>query len=288
MIGYPFYVMGVVQPKKLCAYMGRDLRTVWLAPERIVGGLIIFTLLPIVISVYSSLKMLIPEFQPFCWDPTFESLDRWLHFGIAPWRLLHPLMGWPIVSCAFNFLYNLWFFVLYAILFWQAFSVRNSKLRMQFFLTFVLLWAIVGGPLAVALSSAGPVYYARVTGEVVDPYAPLMSYLHSANETLPLWSLDVQEKLWNDFQNQSGMLGGGISSILFALVGFQVSRRLGKILSLYAVLIWMGSVHLGWHYAVDGYLSLFLTLGLWWFVGKSLDKWWTQPAALPIPEARNE
>ncbi|MEM7312856.1 MAG: phosphatase PAP2 family protein [Planctomycetota bacterium] len=279
MIGYPFYVMSVVQPKNLFKHIREDLVNVWLTPERLLGGLIIFALLPVVISVFSSLKMLIPEFRPFCFDTTFESLDRTLHFGVAPWRLLHPLMGWPIISCAFNFLYNIWFFVLYGILFWQAFSVSRPKLRMQFFLTFVLLWAVVGGPLAVLWSSAGPVYYQRVTGASVDPYEPLMTYLNQANESVPLWSLAVQEKLWDDYQKQGGMLGGGISAmpsmhvasaILFALVGFQVSRRLGKWLAVYAALIWLGSIHLGWHYAVDGYVSLLLTIGLWWLVGKAV------------------
>jgi len=276
MLVYPFHVMIKKRPDKLFSYMRRDLREVWLTPERICGGLIVFGVFPIIVSVYSSLKMMIPDIQPFCCEQTFEMYDRQLHFGIAPWRLLHPFMAHPIVSCFFNFLYNLWFFVLYGVLFWQAFSVTNKPARMQFLICFVLLWGIVGGPLAMAWSSAGPVYYERVTQSAEDPYAPLMEYLYEANESVPLWSLAVQEELWDDYQVRGNLLGGGISampsmhvasSILFALVGYGFSRRLGRLMAMYAFLIWLGSIHLGWHYAVDGYVSLCLTLALWWASG---------------------
>ncbi|MDF4804113.1 phosphatase PAP2 family protein, partial [Vibrio parahaemolyticus] len=34
----------------------------------------------------------------------------------------------------------------------------------------------------------------------------------------------------------------------------------------FAVIIQIGSVHLGWHYAVDGYASTLTTFTLWKFV----------------------
>ncbi|MDN3683797.1 hypothetical protein QW180_05815 [Vibrio sinaloensis] len=36
---------------------------------------------------------------------------------------------------------------------------------------------------------------------------------------------------------------------------------------LYVVAIQIGSVHLAWHYAIDGYLSIVLTLILWKLCG---------------------
>ena len=35
----------------------------------------------------------------------------------------------------------------------------------------------------------------------------------------------------------------------------------------YAFLIWTASVHLGWHYALDGVLAALLTVVLWWVTG---------------------
>jgi hypothetical protein len=39
------------------------------------------------------------------------------------------------------------------------------------------------------------------------------------------------------------------------------------VLSLYAGVVLVGSVHLGWHYAVDGYLSIVGALAIWVGVG---------------------
>ena len=38
---------------------------------------------------------------------------------------------------------------------------------------------------------------------------------------------------------------------------------LGWSLSLFAAAIMIGSVHLAWHYAVDGYLAVLMTWGIW-------------------------
>ena len=66
---------------------------------------------------------------------------------------------------------------------------------MQYLLTFVLIWAVIGNIAAMLLSSAGPVYFGRVTG-LPDPYAPLMEYLHQASAMAPVPALHVQDMLW--------------------------------------------------------------------------------------------
>jgi hypothetical protein len=45
------------------------------------------------------------------------------------------------------------------------------------------------------------------------------------------------------------------------------------------VLIFLGSIHLGWHYAIDAYLAWALTL-IVWFAVKPFAVWWEgrQPA----------
>ena len=57
-------------------------------------------------------------------------------------------------------------------------SERASALRARFFLSYMLAWWIGGGLLAVAFSSAGPVYYDEL-GLTPNPYTGLFAYLNA-------------------------------------------------------------------------------------------------------------
>ena len=65
------------------------------------------------------------------------------------------------------------------------------------------------------------------------------------------------------------------TAVLLALVGWKISRPLGIGLTAFAVLILLGSVHLGWHYAIDGYFALVLALASWWISGL-ISGWWVK------------
>ncbi|MBT5051223.1 MAG: phosphatase PAP2 family protein [Rhodospirillaceae bacterium] len=284
---HPLYVMIFVRPERLTAYIVEDLRTRYLTAGRLTQGLTVLILMQPFISAFSALKTLIPTVNPFYLDEYFMELDRLLHGGMDPWVLLHPLLASPFISSALNFSYNIWFFVLFGMLFWQAFSQKNQERRLQFFYAFLSLWIFLGIVAATLLSSAGPVYYGRVTG-LADPYAPLMAYLHQANALFPIWSLEVQDILWSSYSLGTDVAGKGISAMpslhvavvtLFALVGWGENRWMGAIFTTFALLILIGSVHLGWHYAVDGYVSIVLTGFIWWVAGK----WVRRSKKSPLP-----
>ena len=64
------------------------------------------------------------------------------------------------------------------------------------------------------------------------------------------------------------------SSVLLAIVAFAAGNRwLGRCLSVFAAIIFIGSIHLAWHYAVDSYLAWAMMLLIWWTVGP-LARWW--------------
>ena len=277
---YPLYVMIFVRPDRLVAFMRHDLTTNYLTVERLLPALIMLALIPTFTSVFTSLKIMIPVVNPYSWDPIFYEWDQWLHGGVDPWRLLHPLLGYPIVTSVINALYNGWLFVLFSILFWQAFSTRDALLRLQFFLTFLVTWSLLGGLTATWLASGGPCFYGQITG-LEDPYVPLMDYLRSANEVFPVWALHVQDLLWAAHQNEVVDRGRGISAmpsmhvssvVLFALLGWRINRVLGWGLTLFAIAIFLGSIHLAWHYAIDGYVSLVGTWLAWWGIGRLLRR----------------
>jgi hypothetical protein len=284
---YPLWIMVVVRPARLSRYLLTHLRTRVLVPARLIRGGLVLVALPPFMSIYTSMKRMIPSLYPFSWDQAFMAWDRALHGGLDPWVLLQPILGHPPVTFVVSFLYQAWVFVMYGVLLWQAFTLQAPRLRMQFLLTFLLSWAFLGTLLATVLASGGPCYYARLVGGQ-DPFAPLLGYLHHVAADYRIPALTVQEDLWKAYVGQGIGQGVGISampsmhvatSVLFALVGWGRGARLGAALSAFAVIILLGSVHLGWHYAVDGYVSAALTVLLWRSVGWALS----HERALPCP-----
>jgi len=275
-LGHMIWTAVFVRPSdSLFAAIGHDLKNRILTKQRMAGFLVVSALAPLFFSTFGSFKRMIPLLNPFSWDPSFMVWDRWLHLGEHPWKLLQPILGTPLVTTAISFNYNLWFFVLFFTFIWQAMSRQRPQLRLQFLLAFLLTWIVLGTVLATLLSSAGPVYYGRITG-LADPYAPLMTYLYNVNESFPVWALDVQERLWANYQAGGVGLGSGISampslhvgtSLLFAFLGWRINRWVGLAYSAFAVLIMIGSVHLGWHYALDGYLAAIAMPPVWWLAG---------------------
>lgn len=276
LIGYLLHILIVRRPDYPLRYAWDDLRSRLHLPERLLLGIPLMLLLSIFMSVFSSWKVMIPDLQAFSWDASFAEWDRVLHGGIAPWQWLHPLLGRPWISSSINFVYNAWLLLLYFVLIWQAFTIRNRTVRMQFYVTFFLTWSLLGSVAATALSSAGPCYFEYFTqGE--NPFSPLMAYLRQASTQVPLWSLAVQDELWLGYSNRTLEVGRGISAmpsmhvssaLLMALVAWRIHPGLGWAFSVFLVAILIGSVHLGWHYAIDGYVSLIATTLLWKLSGR--------------------
>ena len=141
--------------------------------------------------------------------------------------------------------------------------------------------------MAVTMSSAGPCYYSRL-GLSPDPYVGLMTYLRHVNETYPIWAIGIQDLIWDGHLRHAGTSVvsampslHNASALLFVLVGFQFSRFWGWLLAIHAFLIYLGSIHLGWHYAVDSYVAWVLT-ALVWFACGPIAVWWHRVVARHI------
>ncbi|MGI9483651.1 MAG: phosphatase PAP2 family protein [Hyphomicrobiales bacterium] len=249
-------------------------------PVRLAAALPMILTLIAFFRTFTLIKANIPAVQPFVWDGAFIELDRVLHFGRQPWEWLQPVLGYGPVTFLISFLYNLWFIVMWIFWVWFAFDKEDWHLRSRFFLSFILIWIIGGGLLAVGFSSAGPCYLASL-GMDDSEFAGLMAYLHNVSSSgLPLMALDVQQMLWDGYVLKTGA-GGGISAmpslhnasaLLFALAAWRLNRVAGILASIFAGIIFIGSVHLGWHYAVDGYVGFALALAVWW-ASKPLATW---------------
>jgi hypothetical protein len=274
--------------------------------ERMLLAAPVLAFWPVTISSFSYLKSALPLVQPFYLDPLLDRWDRVLHFGFRPWELLAPIMHHMPVTLLISIGYLLWFLVIQMVLTAQCMSLRDRRLRLQFILSELLAWTLIGNLAAALLSSAGPCFYGLVIGGP-DPYAPLFAYLHEAAAAmkfnlsgevveLPLTSLQIQEMLWQSYQDGDFGFARGISAApsmhiastwIVTRFCFAAGRRAAILGSLFLLVIFLGSIHLGWHYAVDGYIAVLLAWLIWrfvdWMLGRPAVQRFLWPAeTLPI------
>jgi hypothetical protein len=265
----------------------RLVRTEFFARDRILLALPILAIWPVLARAFSLVKALIPAIHPYSLDPTLHQLDRMIHFGHDPWTLLQPILGYPVVTWSIDFLYALWLFVMYFAILLQITSTRDRRLRAQFLIVSVLAWTVLGGVGAILLSSAGPCYYALVVG-LPDPYAAQVAYLRETVEgtvifgqEVHLIAVRVQDMLWDFYQAGDVGFGRGISAApsmhiastwMIARMAQCYGRKAAIAGWVFFGVIFFGSIHLGWHYAVDGYISIIAIWALWRLTGWWLDR----------------
>ncbi|OHV88405.1 phosphoesterase PA-phosphatase [Mesorhizobium sp. ORS 3428] len=237
--------------------------------ERIANGLnglaasIVFT------SAFGVLKGAIAILSPFAWDEALADADRILHFGRAPDEWLWFIVQSPVALRMLNLAYNFWFVVLIATVFTACITRNDTKLRHQFLMSFMLVWTLGGFFLAMGLSSAGPCFFERLG--LGDDFRPLMQSLAAADRIYPIWALSTQDMLWNGY---TGATSGSIGisafpsmhvaiAVLFALYARRRSWLVGMLMWVFAGIIMVGSVVLGWHYALDGYAGALLSIVIW-------------------------
>jgi hypothetical protein len=222
-------------------------------------------------AAFGTFKPLIPELHAYTWDATLAAMGSALHGGHHAYALLMPLFGSELATRAIDaFYYAGWTLMVWATFVWQV-GVPAAT-RTQYLVTFALAWVVLGSVLAVACASAGPMYYDRVVPGP-NPYAPLEQHLAAINARHPLIIADVQGALWSAYRNRVAIPGGGISAFpslhvamseLAAIVGRRSGSRPAAIgLTLLSLLTLAGSIHLGPHYAVDGYTSIVAIHVLW-------------------------
>lgn len=278
--GRAFAIVALDRPARPLMQFAAELRTTLASPRRIANAIPVLMCLLVFGGTFTVIKTSLPLLFPFAWDVPLEEVDRWVHGGTAPWQLLQPIVGMPAVTGAISWAYIHWFDVLGFVLIWQTFSQQDARLRLQFFFSLVLGWILLGTVAGALFSSAGPCYFGRVTG-LADPFAPLIAYLRDVDQAYPVWAIRAQEKLWQTYLTRSATLGAGISAMpsmhvalvtLFALVCWRTNRWLGIVMSIFALIILVGSVHLAWHYAVDGYFSIAGMIAIWYVVGRLLPR----------------
>lgn len=180
------------------------------------------------------LKSMIPSLVPFWADAALAVTDRALFIDQ---QMLAVLLA-PVLP-ALGFFYGLWHLAHLGGILWVL-HWRDER-RPRHVLSFMLTWSI-GMAVAYLFSSMGPIF----TGQFDPAIAP-----ESVRRTAAF--------LWGNYLSGSADIGGGISafpSMHVAIAAWLAivlrDRGWPKLGIAYLVAIFVCSIVLGWHYAIDG------------------------------------
>jgi PAP2 superfamily len=236
----------------------------------------------ILLAAFNAFKQSVLPLAGFGLDPLFAQWDRAV-FGVDPWRISHAVFASPVASLVLSQAYHQYFLPMALGVFLCAVLPGRRELRSQYLLSFALVWILVGSLLAFLLPSAGGVFWGEFHPGP-DPFRPLVDTLARQHDLLieaghaqGLGARTFQLALADGFGGDRLAIGRGISAmpsvhialaVQFACAAFALDRRLGWTAAFYAVLMWVASVHLGWHYAVDGVVAAIVTVPLWAACGR--------------------
>lgn len=190
-------------------------------------------------------KPLLNYLVPFWADPMLADLDSALFLGRDPWTLFTWLNNTP----AAIFYHRGWFAMMIVTLL-VVLAARPSPEKSAVMLTYFLLWSVVGPVVHTLLPAAGPVFYAQMG------YGDRFAALQEVTETR-----EVATYLWTIYSGEGFGPGSGISampSLHIATVGWMVlavrlfAPRWTWVMAVAGFLIFLLSISLGWHYALDG------------------------------------
>lgn len=267
-VARPLYLVVRLHPAPL-RQLQQDVVTYrgWLA-----SSVLAMLAIPQALQFSSIMKQSIPQIVPFYADSAIIKLEHAL-LGVDAWEITHAVIG-EALTRQIDLLYGVWHLVNISLLVWMVISM-NPRFKVRAILTYQLVWIFLGGMLATFLSSAGPCFLEEFTGST--RFAPLMEKLGAMNEAEQLHSFTAMGYLLAS--KGTDAFGSGISAMpslhvaiafLTVLIAFNQTRVLPIRLtaSLYFAVILIGSVHLGWHYLLDGLIAMPLVWLLWWGCGR--------------------
>lgn len=279
-IGAIAQLVGLLTPGK----WRPDVRAPWLLMAILMAG----TTLPL----FELFKQTILPMRGFPLDQPLAKIDRLLFFGNDAWRATHFLFGSVQATLLFDRAYAIWLPLMFLFPAVAVMATPDARVRARLLGCWLGSWIIIGSLGAWILGSAGPCYYEALVGpnpgfaEMNRHLAALASEAQGRGQSVA--AVGFQSMLLNGRLDSQFVSAGGISAmpsmhvamaLLFAIAGFCVSRPIGWIMAIYAVTIWIASIHLGWHYAIDGIVGAGMMWGLWHLSGKMVgdDKQGSNP-----------
>lgn len=239
---------GVTSP---IAHIIKLARHNWRSILLVSGGMVIAGL-NMITFMYS--KPLLNYLVPFWADPLLADLDYYLFLGNDP----SGLLGWLNSMGTALFYHRAWFALMVMTLL-MVLSRPPSTEKSSILVSYFILWSVAGPVIHLLLPAAGPVFFHslgygdRFVGiPVPEEMARMSGYL------------------WTVYSGAQFAPGSGISampSMHIATTAWMViavhllARRWTPAMAAVGLLIFLLSVSLGWHYAVDGIVGAAAALG---------------------------
>jgi hypothetical protein len=256
-------------------------RLFWL----LIAGLVVGLSFPF----FGMFKQLILHSRGFVWDRAFAHLGIML-LGASPWTFTHAVFGSVAGTRFLDEIYVLWSVVIFAAPLIACVVFNDPRIRFQVLLSWFAAWVIIGTVCAWAFASAGPCYFNTFIGPDAN-YAELQRRLAdiariAAAQGHHLVSIDAQAMLLKVYASGQLAPGAGISAMpsmhvalamQVAFTGFARARIWGVLFAIYAVLIWIASIHFGWHYFVDGPVAALLMAAVWKLSGSVASRCYADP-----------
>lgn len=236
--------------------------------EPMVAGLRYILASQFVMCAYTSVKQVIPQLNPARYDTAMIAIEKFVHFGMNPaWWLVNanPPQWWLTIL---DKAYYLWFPVKPLVVACFLTS-RNKRKRDHFFAAYLSTW-IVAVFIGLAWPSHGPCYVdaGRFPADEMQLCAYTQAWLGENYATLESVSA------WG---NGNLVFGCGLMAmpslhvticVLYVIFMWNEKRiwRYGSIA--FAILIFLGSLYSGWHYAIDGYAGAMIAVLVTWVTAK--------------------
>ena len=271
----------VLRIRNPLAEMMPFLRSRFGSPALAAGTLLPILAIPVLMGSFGTLKMLMPLARDFSWDDWLAAADKLMFLGYQPWQFTHAVFGGAYFTHLIDLVYSMWVALLFtAVLFYSLLAPRYERAR--FFLAFAGSWLLIGVAGAYLFASAGPCYAALIGAQSAGEFAPLMERLKAMHEGgTKLGAYEWQGILWQHHAAREYGFAMGVSAmpsmhnaitVLYALSLGRASRPIRIGAWTFVALIFIGSVHLGWHYAIDGIGAGLMMWGIWAAAGKYLDR----------------
>jgi hypothetical protein len=226
---------------------------------QLAGAATVFASLILFMGSFTTFKTLMPTLRGgFLYDRTQADLDALLHGGVDPGPRIMATLGNPEILSILQWNYSIaWTAVTFVPVFFIVLRA-NGALRLRYCLSFALVWAVLGNIIACLFLSAGPAFYGHITGDAARFGEQLRTIDNGVGSAL-------QAYLWQNYLQGVAGLGTGISAFPSVHVGAatmnalflrELNRAAGIAGFAYVIVILASSALFGWHYLIDGYVSI--------------------------------